>query len=200
MCFRRELLKDSATKGNVFYDRGLWDNILKNLKFLPRSKAENNYKCKQLVAYIVIKSGKSYLSYRRTEKCEEEELINKLSVGIGGHINISDRRQSMLDSGSNRKKMDFVLRAVRREIKEEIDIRSRILGKPELVCFINDDSNMVGLKHFGVVWLLEIEKPQVLRRGKGIGKIEFRDIDYLKAHELNFERWSQILIDFFSRN
>jgi len=173
---------------------------MRNLTIVPRSKAEKNYRYKQLVNYILIKAGHSYLTYRRTEKSEEEKLRYRYSLGIGGHVNIADRNQHELHvrvQGENSKgSMSFIIRGVWREIKEEIVVASRKLREPELLHFINDDTNVVGMRHFGLVWLLEIEEPKVLRKGKGIGKIEFRDLNYLKRKRSNFESWSQLLINY----
>lgn len=201
MCFSKDVLSKSSVSGkNIFYDAELWKYILRNLKILPRSKAEENYRCKQLVAYVLVKAGDSYLTYKRTRKSEEEKLRYKYSLGIGGHINVADRNQHELhvriERDNHEGSMNFLTRGVWREIKEEVSIESQKLKEPELFCFINDDSNAVGLKHFGVVWLLEIEEPRVLRKGKGIGKIEFRDLSYLKRHRSNFESWSQLMIDY----
>lgn len=199
VCFRRDVLsKYLVSSGKIFYDEELWKLLTNHFEFLPRSTSEMNYEYKQLVAYILIKAGKSYLTYRRTMGSEEEQLRRKHSLGIGGHINLDDRNQSALHSFNHKKSTGFMLRGVWREIKEEVDIKSSRLREPTILCFINDDSDAVGWKHFGVVWLVEIEKPNVLRKGKGIGKIEFRDIDYLKKNRSYFEKWSQLLIDYLS--
>ena len=196
ICFKKELLSGHLNKSEVFYDKSLWHNILDNLKNMPRSAGEKNYDFKQLVVYAVIKSGKLFLTYRRTSKTGEERLRNKYSVGIGGHVNTDDSSQlSLFDSHSSE---SFVLDALWREVREEINIKSRVVGEPQLVCFINDDSNDVGKVHFGTVWLIEIEKPEVsLRRERGIGKLEFYSLKQLQTRKQQFEKWSELLIDFF---
>ena len=89
---------------------------------------------------------------------------------------------------------------------EEVDLKlSNILAEPKIICFINDDSDAVGKVHFGVVSLLKIKKRIISRRegiskGKGIAKLNFYDLDHLNAKKSHFEKWSQLLIDYFMEN
>lgn len=147
--------------------------------------------------YALIRSRDLYLTYRRTEKTREERLRQEYSIGIGGHVNIVDSSQLTLFDYDCRE--GFLLQAVWREINEEIKIKSAVLSEPQLICFINDDSNDVGKVHFGTVWLLEISEPKVSVKGeRGIGKIRFDDISHLQARKSHFETWSQLLIDFLA--
>ena len=197
ICFRKELLSGNLNEQKVFHDEKLWHHILDNLQSIPRSVAEKDYNFKQVVVYAVIKSGDLFLTYRRTPKTNEERLRSKYSVGIGGHINIGDITQLSLFNSDH--KEGFLLEALWREIREEIKIESKILAAPGLICFINDDSNDVGKVHFGTVWLVEIEKPEVsLRKERGIGKLEFYDLQQLQDRKEQFEKWSEFLIDHFS--
>jgi len=140
-----------------------------------------------------------YLSYERTEKSWEEKLRRKRSIGIGGHVNIIDRSQLPLFITHPEKTLSFILQSVWREINEEIYINSGTLNDPHLVCFINDDSDAVGWKHFGIVWLLRIREPKVsTKKGGGLGKLEFGDLPYLAAHKYDYEKWSRLLIDYLA--
>jgi len=196
ICFTKELLSEYLNQSKVFYDEILWHRVLDNLQSVPRSTAEKNYKLKQVVVYTVIKSRDLYLTYCRTPKTQEERLRHKYSIGIGGHVNIADINQLTLFDYDCKK--SFLLQAVWREIKEEIKIESKILNEPQLIRFINDDSNDVGKVHFGTIWLLEIKEPKVsIKQERGIGKIKFDDISDLQAKKRCFEKWSQLLIDYF---
>ena len=196
ICFKKKLLAGHLSKSEVFYDEVLWHNILDDLQNIPRSAAEDDYNFKQLVVYAVIKSGKLFLTYRRTSKTNEERLRDRYSLGIGGHVNTGDSSQLSLFNSHDSE--SFVLDALWREIREEINIKSKIAGEPQLLCFINDDSNDVGKVHFGTVWLVEIENPEVsLTMEKGIGKLEFCSLSQLRVRKQQFERWSELLIDYF---
>ncbi len=195
ICFRKEIVSERLDQSGVFYDEDLWHCVLGNLQGIARSAVEKDYNLKQLVVYALIRSRDLYLTYRRTEKTREERLRREYSIGIGGHVNIIDTSQLTLFDHDCRE--GFLLQAVWREINEEIKIKSAVLNEPQLICFINDDSNDVGKVHFGTVWLLEISEPKVSVRGeRGIGKIRFDDISHLQAEKSRFETWSQLLIDF----
>ena len=195
VCFKKELLSENPGTRAVFYDEKLLYNILNNIQTVPRPDAEKNYNFKQLVVYAVIKSGGMFLTYRRTPKTGEERLRRKYSIGIGGHVNIGDTSQLTLFNSAIGE--GFLLEALWREIREEINIESEISKKPKLLCFIDDNSNEVGKVHFGTVWMIEIEKPEVsLRKERGIGKLQFLSIQDLEDRKQEFENWSRLLIDY----
>jgi predicted NUDIX family phosphoesterase len=197
MCFKKELLCEYLNQSKVFYEESLWHRVLGALQSVNRSTAEKNYNFKQVVVYVVIRARDLYLTYRRTPRTQEERLRYKYSIGIGGHVNIIDSSQLTLFDYEHKK--SSLLQAVWREIKEEINIKSKILNEPQLICFINDDSTDVGKVHFGTVWLLEIKEPKVSMKGeRGIGKIIFADIAHLRAQKSCFEKWSQLLIDYLT--
>lgn len=195
ICFKRDLLSKYLGQTIAFpYDESLWRRILDNLQILPRADAENDFHFKQLIVYSIIKSGDLYLTYRRTSKTGEERLKGKYSLGIGGHVKAEEQLTYFGARDS------FILQAVWREIKEEISIKSRMLKRPEIICFINDDSDDVGKVHFGTAWLVEIEEPHVSMQGsRGIGEVKFHDMFYLRSKKRYFERWSQLLIDFLQK-
>jgi predicted NUDIX family phosphoesterase len=205
LCFKAELIS-KYSKEKIFYLPSLWDEILRELVPLPRKAVEQNRDYKQLVAYSIIKSDNSYLTYKRTEKGGEDRLWEKYSLGVGGHINSGDSAQKTLFNSS------FFTQAVFREIAEEI-----ILDPPYFLstpsqpkAFINDDSDEVGKVHFGLIFMLEIKHPKevkppskvagkkVVRGKKGLGQLEFCDIETLKRNKEFFEKWSQLIIDSIS--
>lgn len=199
LCFDREILSSYSGREKVFWDPFLWKRILDNLENFPRATVENDYRYKQLVAYVVVKTDELYLTYKRTKKGAEKRLSEKYSIGIGGHINVDDKSQLTLTDSHQERDMNLFLQAVRREIGEEINLKSRGLEEPELLCFINDDSDEVGKLHFGIVWILKIETPDVSGGKRGVSELRFYDIHSLKARKRRFERWSQLLIDYFAK-
>lgn len=191
ICFKENLLPGAAADARAFYDAGLWNSILSNLCSIPRDSAEEDPSYKQLVVYALINAGGRYLSYRRTSRTTEARLRAKNSIGIGGHVNTGDEMQLSLFGE------DFITGAMWREVNEEVKISSPVMGPPELLCFINDDSTEVGRVHFGVAWMLSLESPDVSLKGeKGIGGLEFLGLGELEKNIDSYENWSKVMIDY----
>lgn len=153
--------------------------------FVPRNEAENNHYFKQIVPYIVFKHKNRFFVYRRTSKGSDKRLHFLYSIGIGGHINPLDTK----DMKGN--EFEVVVNAMKREFKEEViyphDYDFKKIG------YINDDSDPVGMDHFGVVFLVEGTSPDIrVRETQKIrGKlVEFKKIDNFSN---NFETWSKIV-------
>jgi len=198
LCFKSEILR--AYPAKTFYDESLWRQILAHLEPKARSVAEHDYNTKQLVVYVLINHGETFLSYQRTPKTTETRLKALHSIGIGGHVNVDDQIQPTLFGAQEAAWKDFVLKAVRREVSEEVQIEGAIAQEPRLICFVNDDSNDVGKVHFGMVFLMKLGKPSVAIRGeRGIGKLSFRTLPELISMRDTLETWSQLLVDFLAR-
>jgi len=166
---------------NFIQNENLYNMILDNISSMERNIAEEDKSFKQIIPYLFIKCRDEYLIYRRTKKQTEGRLHEKLSLGIGGHIN-------PIDNESNN---NIIISGLERELIEELGINTN--DSLKFVGFINDDSNEVGKVHLGVVFTMEIdnkiddvvEKQKMTLDWYSINKI-YTDID-------KFETWSQIL-------
>lgn len=110
----------------------------------PELEANPNFK--QIISYIWIINPKTkqVFAYRRAGKKEhynENRLMNKISCGVGGHIDKEDAGWEVIE------------KVMMRELKEEIKMDKYPV--PKVVGFINDDSNEVGKVHMGVVAIVE---------------------------------------------
>jgi len=153
----------------------------------PKQKkpAEEDPEMKQIIPYIIFKYKDEFFVYKRLEKSDEKRLVEKYSIGIGGHINPIDRG-------------DVLWEGMKREFLEEVDYPYRY--KSKIIGFINDDRDDVGKVHFGVVFLLEgsNSRIEVKERDKISGKMmtlieagKFRD---------KMESWSQIAFRWLKLN
>lgn len=61
-----------------------------NSVFRSRAQVENDPDFKQLIPYVLIKRGNAWLHYIRGQTSGEKRLVNRGSIGIGGHINPVD--------------------------------------------------------------------------------------------------------------
>jgi predicted NUDIX family phosphoesterase len=163
---------------------------VKNHDFMPRALAETNPDFKQIIPYVVITDGKSILHYVRGKKAGEQRLVAKGSIGIGGHINNEDYKESLLAFTFGAQAFQ---EAVEREVYEELSIQDASNPKP--VGLINDDSTEVGRVHFGVVHVLFCTPDKVKKNEQVITQVEFVPIEELKAKRDQMETWSQLCLD-----
>jgi predicted NUDIX family phosphoesterase len=158
------------------------------VSFIARTDAEKNPEYKQLIPYVIMAYEDSYLCYIRGKGVDEKRLAKKVSIGIGGHINPSDR---ICLSSNNLKEM--YLNALSREVEEEVVVETEHDDK--IVGLINDDSNEVGRVHLGIIHLWRLAKPNVKNREQEICQIRFMNIDELQQVRNNMETWSQLCLD-----
>lgn len=179
------LLIDNILSENpygVFQEEGLSEFIEENLRGMDRDIAEEDITFKQIIPYLVVKFEDRYLLYKRTKKVSESRLREKLSIGIGGHINPIDNVQGSIIS-----------EALRRELSEEIKLN--ISQEPKAVGFINDDNNEVGRVHLGVVFTVEADdlEFEVLEKENIVA--EWATKEQLKADFDRLESWSQLVLN-----
>ncbi|MSR61398.1 MAG: NUDIX domain-containing protein [Planctomycetes bacterium] len=152
--------------------------------FVQRERAERTPAWKQPIPYCVVASEEGILLMKRRAKGGEARLFDKLTIGVGGHINPIDHADGA----------ELVRNAARREMSEELVL----LGEPELrlAGFLNDDSNPVGAVHLGLVFAaiatgsVRIREEDVLE-GR---MVESEELRASLARGDNFETWSATLI------
>lgn len=155
------------------------------MDFRPRSEVEEDPSWKQIIPYVVIRSRGSVFCYTRGSSQGEARLHRLRSLGVGGHVAEAD--------SDGRSGLDAYDAAMRRELDEEVDVRSR--GSMSLAGLINDDSNLVGSVHLGVVHVYDLENPLVAPREAGLADSGFAPIAELAGARDEFETWSRFCID-----
>ena len=156
-------------------------------QFRPRAEVEDDPGFKQIIPYVVFRCGDAVFCYTRGKSQGEARLHRRRSLGVGGHVAEAD--------ADGRATLDAYELALRRELDEEVDVRSD--GTIRRLGLINDDSTPVGRVHLGVVHLYELEQPAIVPREDGLAEPEFLSLADLKTHRADFETWSQICIDAF---
>jgi predicted NUDIX family phosphoesterase len=154
-------------------------------QFRPRSEVEDDPGFKQIIPYVVFRSGDAVFCYTRGRSQGEARLHRLRSIGVGGHVAEAD--------ADGRATLDAYEMALRRELDEEVAIASD--GAIRRVGLINDDSNPVGRVHLGVVHLYDLQSPAVTPREDGLAEAEFLPTGRIRDLRDQFETWSQICID-----
>lgn len=157
--------------------------------FVERAYAEKSPHLKQIIPYTLVTRGPELLLMKRLARSGEARLRDKLSIGVGGHINPED-----LGDDPNAVR-DPIAAGSRREIEEEL----RIEGETRLqaVGLLNDDSNPVGAVHVGWVQVLAVQGEVAIREEDVLeGRLVTREeLRRLRAEGADIETWSAILID-----
>lgn len=190
---RERLFPDCYPQGLVRFEnaerrREIESLVRRHGFFVEREHAERTPTLKQIIPYTLFTLDGKVLLLRRLRTGGEARLHDKLSIGVGGHINPED-----LAGGDT----DPIHAGSQREIEEEIEVR----GSYELrsVGFLNDDSNPVGAVHLGLVQIARVQGSLAIRErelleGRMVTPGEIQD---LLARGENFETWSSILIEHF---
>lgn len=163
--------------------------------FVERAYAERTPTLKQVIPYSLVTQNEQVFLMRRLSKGGESRLHNKLSIGVGGHINPVDL-PAETDFSTRR---NPVPAASRREVAEELHVRGNY--EVRSVGILNDDTNAVGAVHVGLVQVITV-----------VGSVEVRETDHLtgqfsthsellQLHEQgsNFETWSSLLLPHLDR-
>jgi len=173
----------------LFHKDDMLDIYGNNHSYARRGDMEIDNSFKQLIPYVYVTRGDEYFVYERLSGGGEERLHNKLSLGVGGHVNKEDD--------------DFLLNLYQsaiRELDEELVFPEGYLQSSKAILytesFINDDSNEVGQVHLGVVLRLDIPTDmQIDVRETDTLAGSFMTKAQLTENYTRFENWSQILID-----
>jgi predicted NUDIX family phosphoesterase len=150
--------------------------------FQPRSQVEQDESVKQIIPYVCIRCGDSYVLLQRTSKQSEARLHNKFSLGIGGHINDAEQNAP-----------DLVDAGLQRELAEEISLTSGYSLTP--LGIIYDSTTPVGRVHLGVVYELEACDQNFSLNEPDLMSARWVTVDELRSHRDRMETWSQILFD-----
>ncbi|HVE71974.1 MAG TPA: NUDIX domain-containing protein [Thermoanaerobaculia bacterium] len=145
--------------------------------FIDRPTAEISPQYKQIIPYVVIRHAEQYFLLQRTQKQTEARLHDKLSIGVGGHINPDT--PDLLDG-------------LHKELEEEV----HVAGDYDLTFtgILNDDTTEVGTVHLGAVFLLEAHDANVTVRETDKMTGRWAPRAELEERRASLETWSQIVL------
>lgn len=166
--------------------------------FVERAHAETDPSLKQVIPYTVVvrrdeDGGDQVLLLARTKRGGDARLHEKLSIGVGGHVNPVD---AIDPEDASRRLDDPLPAATRREVmEEELEVSGATRLTP--VGLINDDTNAVGAVHVGLVQILELLGGDA--RVREVDQLEGSFVPLAELREradagANLETWSSLLV------
>lgn len=158
-----------------------------------RGDAEVDSQWKQPIPYAIIRRGEEVFLYKRLKKGGEERLHDRLSIGVGGHMNqVNDVRNWQSNLMIN----------LYRELGEELDIKvsQRHAIEPTVIGLINADNDPdgAGLYHIGILAVLDLPEGS---------EVEVRETEQLEGYWVRskdltksglyeaLEAWSKIAVE-----
>ena len=198
---REKLFPECAPHGFVAFDgetteESFMANLEQNGFFVERAYAEKTPALKQPIPYcVVIQEGKVFL-LTRSKQGGEARLHDKLSIGVGGHVEEVDLptpEELELHPDWNRRN-PIPKAALREATLEELEIEGDFELKT--VGLINDDTNPVGAVHIGIVMLLITDGPVRVRETEQLSGefVSLDELNQLVADGANLETWSSLLV------
>jgi predicted NUDIX family phosphoesterase len=155
---------------------------------MRRGDAEENTAYKQPIPYAVLRQNGCFFTYRRLGGGAEQRLHDKLSIGVGGHMN---RIEGETDFRRILKKN------LERELHEELIVDGAGNAGIRTIGLINDDESEVGRVHIGILSLIDLPKEasvHVRERDKLAGS--WRSLAELNSNEIigRMESWSALAL------
>ena len=180
------MVVERATIAPYLIERGLvtdhTDAILDAIAdahfFIDRPTAETSPQYKQIIPYVLIRRGDAWFLLQRTKQQTEARLHDKLSLGIGGHINPDT--PDLIDG-------------LHKELEEEVGVD----GDYELTFagILNDDTTEVGSVHLGAVFVLEVLSGDVVVRETDKMTGRWIATGELAPLRERMETWTEIVYD-----
>lgn len=162
-------------KGLIEENSEVLKRIIQNglFRFRKRSDLEEDPSFKQIIPYAIISYKESFCLFKRTSKQTEKRLHNKFSLGVGGHMNPNDSKES---------KEQYLINELKRELFEEVKLLNGCLIEDiEFIGFINDDTISVGRVHIGLLYNIHVSNKDIVINETDMinGKLPYRITDKL---------------------
>jgi predicted NUDIX family phosphoesterase len=151
-------------------------------RYEPRDEMERDPDFKQVIPYVVLRSGTDYFLMRRTRAGADRRLHDLWSIGIGGHLNPAD---------------GTVAAGLQREWAEELE--AGFVPEFRFVGLLNDDTTDVGRVHLGLVFEAEAAGRPVAIRETDKLEGRFASRDDVASVADGMESWSRLLFEHLER-
>lgn len=150
--------------------------------YIYRYLAEGNPDYLQLIPYVLVKKKDEDKFFITKRLAGESRLINKISLGIGGHINECDGKENIIFKG------------LFRELNEEVNISDESYAI-NFIGYIKNSKSATN-DHIGLAFMIEVNDCDVKETDNLEG--EFVSLDVLKDLDKNnkLEDWAKYLLNY----
>jgi predicted NUDIX family phosphoesterase len=175
-------------KGLIKENSEVLNRIAENGLFLRRSELEENPLFKQIIPYGVISNKESFYLIKRTSGQTEKRLHNKFSLGVGGHMNPGNSKET---------DEQYLINELKREFFEEVRLlNGSLIEDIEFIGFINDDTIPVGRVHIGILYNIHVSDRNVVINETDRMTADWVDKSDLAEFYEGMETWTKIIFDY----
>lgn len=151
----------------------------------------------QVIPYYVFENRGRYLRYVRPVSGNDDRLHGKVSIGIGGHVDLAD---AFIDNNGMINLEKTLEKAGKRETEEEIglDIQESSFSYVGTIYATDTEVDKV---HLGIVGICHLDDESALSisRTEEIGVHDFKTFDEIQAEveggEKFLETWTRLIIE-----
>lgn len=176
--------------------------IVQNGLFLRRSELEEDPSFKQIIPYAIIscenpdpsagiefRESQSFYLFKRSLEQTEKRLQNKLSLGVGGHMNPVHFMES---------EEQYLIDELKRELFEEVNLLNDCsIEEIEFIGFINDDTISVGRVHIGLLYNIHVSNKNLAINEPDKMTAEWIEKPDLSEFYKRMETWTKIAYDYY---
>jgi len=175
---------DAVRIMSVLQEAGLWLG--------PRPQLEEMPSFRQIIPYVVLTCADKWVRYTRAPAGGEQRLHGRVSIGLGGHVDLPD----VCTVGNSIDLLKTLDDAAEREVQEEL---------PGVVCssrrwagLLVDNESTVGMVHIGVVAIWELEFMPNGPTEDAISEAGLASWAELVEAGPRLETWSSLLLKHFA--
>lgn len=149
--------------------------------FRERDTMEHDPSFKQIIPYVaMVNEENEILTLKRLATQSEKRLHNKISLGVGGHVNTEDSKNPL----------EAFRNGMKREINEEVKVKLK--EAPIFLGVIYDNTTSVGQVHLGMAYKVKIDF-------FGINEKDKFEYTWKRSEELEnqteaMENWSKYIL------
>lgn len=184
--------QDNETFIQAFDDE---DTFLSDRRFVTKKRRELEYnpEYKQLVVSAYITDGVNVILLH-TGNNGQTRIEGKYTF-IQGHVDFNEKAYIMSQN-------EFLLDSLKREFYEEVKLKDDSIIdwdiKPKY--FINDNSNHIGIEHFGVIYEIRVDNARKVITRLESGEetkhnVELLDLRDYSMFRDNLDNWVQMVLD-----
>lgn len=166
----------------------------------PRGRLEEDPRFRQIIPYVIVRQRGKIVTYIRGASGGEGRLHGKLSIGLGGHIDLAD-----VHHFDSRIDLDATLDdAARRELEEEANLADFFYSETKWVGLLTCNATDVDKVHIGVVGIRDIEpmndKSVVLTAEDSQEGLALMTPAELEAETSRLENWTRLCLPFLKND